>query len=59
MFLVSSKAGNLSARYLTGILARYLAGISARYLTSILTKYLVTSKYNRIKDYLFLLYFIK
>jgi hypothetical protein len=59
MFLVSFRTGNLSARYLADISARRLASILARRLIDILTKYLVIFKYNKIKNYLFLLYFIK
>jgi hypothetical protein len=57
--LVSSKAGNISARCLAGISTRRLADILARYLIGILIKYLVTFKYNRTKDYLFLFYSTK
>jgi hypothetical protein len=57
--LVFFRAGNISARYLAGMSTRRLAGILARCLISIPTKYLVISKYNRIRDYLFLLYFTK
>jgi hypothetical protein len=59
MFLVFFGAGNISARRLAGISTRRLAGILARRLTGILIKYLVISKYNGIRDYLFLLYSTK